>query len=83
MLAAISAWLASQGASLILGFLANVASEAIKNYQADQAERDAGRNELQAQINKQAADDAQKADDLAVNRPDVDDVLNDMDNGKF
>lgn len=33
MLATVAAWLASQGASLLLGFLANVVTTAIKNWQ--------------------------------------------------
>ena len=38
----ISAWLASQGVSLVLGFLANVLSQAWNSYQANQAQRQLG-----------------------------------------
>lgn len=48
MLATIATWAATQGASVLLGFLATVIKDAWATYQANEAQREAGR--LQAEL---------------------------------
>lgn len=78
MLATISAWLASQGASLVLGALTKLALDAWNSYQANKSQRDlaAAQSQLgqanatitaqQAELQAQA--DAPKDADAAIKR---------------
>jgi hypothetical protein len=78
MLAIITAWLASQGASLVLGALTKLALDAWNSYQANKSQRDvataqselaqakAGQQATQAEL--QAQIDAPKTVDDAAKR---------------
>lgn len=55
MLATVSAWLATQGASLLLGFLANIIKDAWSTYQANQAQRESGQLAAELDAAKQVA----------------------------
>lgn len=83
MLATISAWLATQGVSLALGFLASVLKDAWATYQANKAQRDLGASETAATINKETADAERRAASAAINAPDRARVTDDADQGKF
>lgn len=78
MLSAISAWLATQGASLVLGALAKIALDAWATYQATRAQQDLARAEVErdqavadraaTEAQLQAQIDAPKSIDDAVKR---------------
>ena len=48
MLTAIATWFASKGVGLLLGYAANLALDLFKTWQANRAQRDAGRSEVEA-----------------------------------
>lgn len=50
---------------------------------AEQANRDLGAAQTRAQINKESADAERRANEVAVNRPDVGAVIAGMERGEF
>jgi hypothetical protein len=83
MLSAIGAWLASNGASLLLGFVAKLISDAATRAQADRNAKAVGQLTTTATVNKETADAERRASDAAINAPDLRRVLDDLDRGKL
>jgi hypothetical protein len=83
MLSTIGAWLASNGASLLLGFVAKLISDAMTRAQADRNAKGVGRLTATATINKETSDAERRASDAAINAADLDRVLDDLDRGRL
>lgn len=78
MLSAILTWLASSGASLILGFLAQVIRDVAADRRASQSQRDLGAAQTNAAVNGETANAERRASDAAINAergPGLDDGL--------
>jgi hypothetical protein len=65
----VTAWLASQGASLLLGFLASVIKSALDSYQQAQAQKAAAQAEIINATNQAAAETADAINQAAANHP--------------
>ncbi len=83
MLSAIGAWLASNGASLLLGFVAKLISDAMTRRNADANAKSVGSLTVTAKVNQEAADADRRATKAAIDAPDVGGVIDDLDRGKF
>jgi hypothetical protein len=83
MLSAIGAWFATQGLSAILGWVAGMASDYIRQRQADANAKAVGQLTVTAAVNKETADAERRAAGAAINAPDLGGVLDDMERGKF
>lgn len=85
MLAAIgttvAGWLASQGAGLLLGFLAQLFKDYIDGARSAQAQREAGAASTAAKINQETADAERRA--AAVKPLDRDSAAGRLDRGDF
>lgn len=81
MLATVATWLATQGASLALGFLASVIKDAWSTYQANAAQREVG--ELQADLAQAKEGERVQAElaDQAAKRVSDDDALARLEKG--
>jgi len=66
----ITAWLASQGASLLLGFLAKIITDVMADRRNNQAQRDLGAAETAASSNAVAAERTDAIAKAAANAPD-------------
>jgi hypothetical protein len=75
------AWLAKEGAGLLLGALAKILLDLWSDHQANQALRKSAVAETVATINKETADAERRANEVAVNRPDVSTVVAGMERG--
>jgi len=83
MLSAIGAWLASKGLGAILGWLAGMASDYIRQRQADANAKSVGQLTVTAKVNQEAADADRRATKAAIDAPDVGGVIDDLDRGKL
>ncbi len=83
MLSAIGAWLASNGARLLLGFFAKLISDAMTRSQADANAKSVGQLTVAAKINQEAADADRRITKATINAPDIGGVLDDLDRGKL
>lgn len=80
-ISAVTAWVASKGAGLVLGALAKLLLDVWNDYQADQALKQAGAAEVAAKVN---ADTVEMQDAMdAVARPSDDAVADSLRTGKF
>jgi hypothetical protein len=81
MLSAFLAWLASSGASLLLGFAAQVIREQFADHRSAAAQREAGASQTTAKVN---AETVETQDAMAnVPRPAGDAVADSLRTGKF
>jgi hypothetical protein len=83
MLSAIGAWLAGNGASLLLGFVAKLINDAMSRSQADANAKSVGSLTITAKVNQEAADADRRVTKATINAPDVGGVLDDLDRGKL
>lgn len=83
MLSAIGAWLAGNGASLLLGFVAKLISDAMTRSQADANAKSVGQLTVTAKVNQEAADADRRITTATINAPDVGGVIDDLDRGKL
>ena len=83
MLSAIGARLAPLEASLLLGFVAKLISDAATRAQADRNAKAVGQLATTAAVNKETADTERRGSDAAIKAPDLRRVLDDLDRGKL
>jgi hypothetical protein len=77
------AWLASQGASLLLGFVANIITTTLRDRQAGDAQRNVGAAETAAAINAKTAETTDAMARVAANPPADDAVADRLRSGTF
>lgn len=75
-------WLAKEGAGLLLGALCKLFLDAWNTYQANQSQRNSAVAEVTTKINKESADAEKRANEVLVNRPDIDDALDKWSRGE-
>lgn len=78
---AILAWLAHEGAGLLLGALAKMAVDFFNSYRSDQALKQAGRAEVANEVNIQTVETKDEMDSVA--RPSDDAVRDSLRTGTF
>lgn len=83
MLSAIGAWLASNGASLLLGFVAKLISDAATRAQADANAKSVGQLTVTAKVNQEAADADRRITEATIKAPDVGGVIDDLERGRL
>lgn len=81
MLATLATWAATQGFSLALGFLASVIKDAWTTYQANAAQREAGRLEAELAQSRDAERVQAELADQASKRVSDDDALARLERG--
>lgn len=80
-LATIGTWLTSYAGGLVLKLVVDLFSNWLSQRQADANAKAAGRAETTSTINKESADAERRASEVAVNRPDVGNVVAGMERG--
>ena len=78
---ALAAWLAKEGAGLLLGALAKLLLDAWNSYQSNQTLKKAGAAEVSAEVNANTVETIDAMDEVA--RPSDDAVADSLRTGKF
>ena len=83
MLSTIVAWLGSKGLGVILGWLAGMASDYVRQQQADANAKSVGSLTVTAKVNQEAADADRRITKATIDAPDIGRVIDDLDRGKL
>lgn len=81
VLATIGTWLTGYVGGLVLKLVVDLFNDWLSQRQADTNAKAVGRAETSTTINKEAADAERRANEVAVNRPDVSAVVAGMERG--